>query len=89
MLGSSSAPFLNHAYIPNSIETQLTPLSVVWDDDGIAIYFFRRDSIPDDITAGEPRPDLWGTAAARWPASSCDPYKYFYDNIAIFDTTFW
>ncbi|KAI4519310.1 hypothetical protein K525DRAFT_258590 [Schizophyllum commune Loenen D] len=62
--------------------------TMVWDDDGIAIYFFRRDSIPDDITAGEPRPDLWGTAAARWPASSCDPYKYFYDNIAIFDTTF-
>lgn len=62
--------------------------TMVWDDDGIAIYFFRRDSIPDDITAGQPRPDLWGDAAARWPASGCDPYKYFYDNIAIFDTTF-
>ena len=26
---------------------------------------------------------------ARWPAINCDPFKFFYDHVAIFDTTFW
>ena len=26
---------------------------------------------------------------ARWPAINCDPFKFFSDNVAIFDTTFW
>jgi len=26
---------------------------------------------------------------ARWPAINCDPFKFFYDHVAIFDTTLW
>lgn len=26
---------------------------------------------------------------ARWPAIDCDPFKFFYDHVAIFDTTLW
>lgn len=58
-----------------------------WDTSGIAVYFFPRGSIPADITAGAPVPSNWGLAMARWPATSCDPFKFFYNNIAIFDTT--
>jgi len=58
-----------------------------WDASGIAVFFFPRNSIPADITAGAPQPSSWGLAQARWPAVSCDPFKFFYDHIAIFDTT--
>ncbi|KAF8167820.1 concanavalin A-like lectin/glucanase domain-containing protein [Crassisporium funariophilum] len=58
-----------------------------WDTTGIAVYFFPRGSEPADITAEVPQPDKWGPAQARWPATSCDPFKFFSDHHAIFDTT--
>ncbi|PPQ63720.1 hypothetical protein CVT24_004300 [Panaeolus cyanescens] len=58
-----------------------------WDSTGVAVYFFPRGSIPADITAGAPQPDSWGAAQARWPAVSCDPFKFFNNHHAIFDTT--
>ncbi|KAJ2933607.1 hypothetical protein H1R20_g3506, partial [Candolleomyces eurysporus] len=61
--------------------------NVKWDATGIAVYFFPRDSIPADITANTPLPETWGAAQARWPAASCDPFRFFSDHHAIFDTT--
>ncbi|KII94428.1 glycoside hydrolase family 16 protein [Plicaturopsis crispa FD-325 SS-3] len=58
-----------------------------WDSTGIKIYFFSRASIPADITAGAPVPSGWGTPMGHWPAGSCDPFKFFSDISAIFDTT--
>jgi len=58
-----------------------------WDASGIAVYFFPRGSIPSDITAGAPTPSNWGPAQARWPASTCNPFQFFSDHSAIFDTT--
>jgi len=58
-----------------------------WDSSGIAVFFFPRGSIPADIDAEAPQPSNWGVAMARWPAIGCDPFKFFYDHVAIFDTT--
>ncbi|TFY66209.1 hypothetical protein EVG20_g4882 [Dentipellis fragilis] len=58
-----------------------------WDNSGVSVFFFPRSSIPADITAGAPNPDNWGAATARWPASSCNPFQFFQDHSAIFDTT--
>jgi len=58
-----------------------------WDTSGISVFFFPRGSIPADITAEAPQPSTWGPAMARWPAIACDPFKFFYDHVAIFDTT--
>ncbi|RDB28980.1 putative glycosidase C21B10.07 [Hypsizygus marmoreus] len=58
-----------------------------WDSSGIAVYFFPRGSQPADITAEVPRPETWGAAQARWPADGCDPFKFFNNHHAIFDTT--
>jgi hypothetical protein len=58
-----------------------------WDTSGISIFFFPRSSIPADIRAEAPQPSNWGLAMARWPAIACDPFKFFYDHVAIFDTT--
>lgn len=60
-----------------------------WDTSGIAVFFFPRGSIPADIEAEAPQPSTWGLALARWPAIDCDPFKFFYDHVAIFDTTLW
>lgn len=67
----------------------LTCILVVWDADGIAVYFFPANAIPSDITAGAPLPDSWGAAQARWPATSCAPFQFFVNHSAIFDTTLW
>ncbi|KAI8983364.1 concanavalin A-like lectin/glucanase domain-containing protein [Trametes punicea] len=61
--------------------------ATLWDDDGIKTWFFPRSSIPSDLANGAPQPDSWGTPMASFPASSCDPFKYFYQHTAIFDTT--
>jgi hypothetical protein len=59
-----------------------------WDQEGIAVYFFPSGSVPEDITSGVPQPKQWGLPQAKWPAAQCDPFKFFRDHSAIFDTTF-
>ncbi|KAI0666248.1 concanavalin A-like lectin/glucanase domain-containing protein [Trametes maxima] len=61
--------------------------ATLWDNDGIKTWFFPRGSIPSDLSNGAPQPTSWGTPMAAFPASSCDPFKYFYQHTAIFDTT--
>jgi hypothetical protein len=64
-------------------------IGVQWDDSGVAVYFFPRDSVPSDIDAGSPNPDGWGAPMARWPAASCSPFEFFNSHSVIFDTTLW
>ncbi|CAL1696723.1 unnamed protein product [Somion occarium] len=58
-----------------------------WDNNGISVFFFPRNSIPSDVSSGKPQPNNWGQPMAHWPASGCDPFKFFYTHSAIFDTT--
>ncbi|QRV76711.1 glycoside hydrolase family 16 protein [Ceratobasidium sp. AG-Ba] len=58
-----------------------------WDTSGISVFFFPREAIPSDITAGQPMPSTWGTPAGNWPAQNCDPFQFMKDHIMIFDTT--
>ncbi|KIP03264.1 glycoside hydrolase family 16 protein [Phlebiopsis gigantea 11061_1 CR5-6] len=58
-----------------------------WDNTGITVWFFPRNSIPADITANAPQPSTWGTPMANFPASSCNPSNFFSDHQAIFDIT--
>jgi len=58
-----------------------------WDDSGISVYFFARDSIPADITNGAPLPDTWHEPVANYPATTCNPWQFFKDNFAIINTT--
>ncbi|KAI0825215.1 concanavalin A-like lectin/glucanase domain-containing protein [Trametes gibbosa] len=61
--------------------------AVQWVESGISVWFFARDAIPSDLSAGAPLPDGWGTPMAHWPATGCDPFKFFNEHVAIFDTT--
>jgi len=58
-----------------------------WDTSGISIFFFPRGSEPADIANEVPQPATWGLPQARWPADACDPFKFFNNHHAIFDTT--
>lgn len=45
-----------------------------WSDDGIRLWFFSRsDSIPADITSGQPNPAGWGKPTSMFSlGASCD-----------------
>ncbi|KAG1867837.1 glycoside hydrolase family 16 protein [Suillus subalutaceus] len=61
--------------------------AMLWDDTGIKVYFFPRGSIPSDISAKAPQPQNWPAPMADWPSTDCNPYQFFNNNSAIFDTT--
>jgi hypothetical protein len=62
-------------------------MAVLWDNSGISVWFFSRQSIPSDITASAPVPNGWGTPSAFWPAGTCNPFQFFQNHGVIFDTT--
>lgn len=59
-----------------------------WDTTGISVFFFPRDAIPADVAQDTPVPSTWGLPMANFPSTTCDPFTFFKDNFAIFDTTF-
>jgi hypothetical protein len=61
---------------------------VIWAKAGIKVFWFPRYAIPADITNEQPNPDSWGLPIATFVADTCDPYKFFYDNFNIINTTF-
>lgn len=38
----------------------------------VNVWFFKRDSIPDDITSGEPNPGSWPKPLAQFAGAGCD-----------------
>ncbi|KAG8851851.1 hypothetical protein FRB96_009035 [Tulasnella sp. 330] len=61
--------------------------AMLWDDNGINVWFFNRTAIPKDITSEAPQPTSWGLPTARWPAATCNPDTFVHNHNAIFDTT--
>ncbi|KAE8226800.1 hypothetical protein CF319_g641 [Tilletia indica] len=54
---------------------------------GIRIWFFPRDSIPQDIEDGQPNPSSWPNPRAAWPATHCPPNDFFKSHTATFTNT--
>ena len=62
--------------------------AMLWDaDTGIKSWFFPRDSAPADIAAGSPDPTGWGEPEGSWPATDCDPAKFFFNHVTVFSNT--
>ncbi|KAF8817403.1 glycoside hydrolase family 16 protein [Phlegmacium glaucopus] len=57
----------------------------LWDDTGVMMWRFFRNSIPTDITAKKPNPSTWGTPAAVFPSYSCDIGSHFFNHSLILD----
>jgi len=63
--------------------------AMLWDDDGINIWFFNRSSIPPDLPTGSPHPTGWGLPAASYPSTSCNTANYFSPQTMIFVSHFF
>lgn len=59
-----------------------------WTSSHISVYFFPRNSIPEDISSGNPDPSSWGTPTTTFGGSGCDIDSHFKDHNIVFDTTF-
>ncbi|CAG5172959.1 uncharacterized protein ALTATR162_LOCUS7556 [Alternaria atra] len=58
-----------------------------WTAEAISVYFFPRDSIPEDVLGDSPDPSGWGKPAAKF-AGACDIENTFKQQQIVFDTTF-
>ncbi|KIM34118.1 glycoside hydrolase family 16 protein [Serendipita vermifera MAFF 305830] len=58
--------------------------TTLWDDSGVRIWFFSRDTVPADIIGKTPDPSTWGSPIAFWASSSC-PSSFFRDLSMVFD----
>ncbi|QRW16739.1 peroxisomal targeting signal 2 receptor [Rhizoctonia solani] len=67
--------------------------AMLWDDEGISIWFFPRSKMPSDIqnlkskTNATADPSTWGTPKAHWTSSSCSTTNFFNSHSIVFDTT--
>ncbi|KDN47787.1 hypothetical protein RSAG8_03207, partial [Rhizoctonia solani AG-8 WAC10335] len=67
--------------------------AMLWDDNGISIWFFPRSKIPSDIQNLKSKanatadPSAWGTPKAHWASSSCSTGEFFNSHAIVFDTT--
>jgi hypothetical protein len=62
---------------------------VLWDNSGIRVWLFHRGSIPADLIRDAPLPETWGEPMATFGSSSCNPWQYMQNHVAIFDITLW
>lgn len=60
-----------------------------WTSDFIRIWFFPAGSVPQDITQGNPNPDIsvWGEPVSNFEGS-CTIDDHFKNHYIVFDTTF-
>ncbi|CEI38943.1 hypothetical protein FVEN_g10030 [Fusarium venenatum] len=60
-----------------------------WTSDYIAVWFFHRGRIPQDIQSGNPDPSSWGNPTAKFNGGQgCNIDDHFRNNNLVFDTTF-
>ncbi|KAG8419902.1 hypothetical protein J3458_004730 [Metarhizium acridum] len=60
-----------------------------WTSDHIAVWFFPRSRIPQDITSQNPNPGSWGAPTARFVGgNTCNIDNFFKNHQIVFDTTF-
>jgi hypothetical protein len=58
-----------------------------WTSSAISMWFFRRGSIPGDLSSGNPNPANWGNPTAKF-SGSCNIDQHFQNHNIIFDLTF-
>lgn len=67
--------------------------AMLWDDNGISVWFFPRKSVPQDLEcltdskSATADPTTWGPPKAHWASSACSTSKFFKDHSLVFDTT--
>ncbi|KAH7344886.1 glycoside hydrolase family 16 protein [Rhizoctonia solani] len=64
-------------------------IAMEWQNTGIRIWRFKRDSIPTDLQgdATNPNPDTWGAPVASWTDAACDIANEVKKHNIIINTT--
>ncbi|CAE7161347.1 unnamed protein product [Rhizoctonia solani] len=64
-------------------------IAMEWQNTGIRIWRFKRDSIPADLqgSATNPNPDTWGAPVASWTDAACDIANEVKKHNIIINTT--
>ena len=60
--------------------------ALLWDKDGMKIWFWTRSKVPADIASGGKNldPSGWGTPSAVYSSTACDFNKFFGPQTIIF-----
>lgn len=61
--------------------------ALLWDSDGLKIWHFERQSIPQDVNSGNPNPDSWPTPKTRLSTNNCSVDSFFSPQSIILDIT--
>ncbi|KAG8986025.1 hypothetical protein FRB90_004258, partial [Tulasnella sp. 427] len=77
---------------PNSYGSALNAngggvFATLLDSNGVAVWFFPRDSIPDDLSSESPQPSTWGSPKAFWSSSQCPTKSFFGPQRIVINTT--
>jgi hypothetical protein len=59
-----------------------------WESSGIYVWFFPRNAIPGDISAGQPNTRNWGLPLVAFNNAGCNFDAHFANHNIVFDTTF-
>jgi hypothetical protein len=51
--------------------------AMLWDEEGIRVWFFTRSTVPPDMATASPNPSGWGAPSAFWLQSSCNTAHFF------------
>jgi len=61
--------------------------ATLWNEEGIRVWHFAREDVPEDITSKNPNPDSWGAPVAFFSTDSCPMSQFFTDQTFIFNIT--
>ncbi|KAK4702791.1 hypothetical protein P7C70_g3427, partial [Phenoliferia sp. Uapishka_3] len=76
-----------HSFGPGFANVGDGVFAMRWTSAGIFMWQWPRSKIPKDISSSKPDSSTWGVPFAAWPASTCNPYKFFADMNFVFDIT--
>jgi len=62
--------------------------AMLWDETGIAVWYFYRNAIPTDLLEQNPQPTDWGEPSAFLSPDACDLTQHFFNHQIVFDITF-